>query len=132
MKGYMTFAGAARHDPAVDDWFGQDDGELRKLAFHWFHRLKACGDDVTELVHDNYPTACVEAVAFAYVGVFKRHVNIGFFLGTELPDPANLLEGSGKRMRHVKVRPGESLDTAALQALIDSAYADIQARLVAA
>jgi hypothetical protein len=46
-----------------------------------------------------------------------------------LADPAGLLEGSGKRMRHVKLRPGKKLDEAALGNLIAAAYADIRRRL---
>lgn len=91
--------------------------------------MRACGDDVRELMHDGYPTACVEDAAFAYVGVFKAHVNVGFFHGAELDDPSGLLEGTGKRMRHVKCRPGAEINVAALQALIDAAYADIKLRL---
>ena len=40
-----------------------------------------------------------------------------------------LLEGSGRRMRHVKVRPGADLNVAGLRALIDAAYADVRSRL---
>ena len=73
----------------------------------------------------------VFALPFAYVGAFKAHVNVGFFCGAQLPDPAGLLEGSGKRMRHVKLTPDEEPDAAALGALIDAAYRDIKARLAA-
>ncbi len=40
----------------------------------------------------------------------------------------SLLEGSGKRMRHVKLKPGPEPNTAALRDLIDAAYLDIRAR----
>ena len=83
--------------------------------------MRECGDDVRELVHDGYPVACVEDVRFGYVNVFKAHVNVGFFFGAQLRDPRGLLEGSGKRMLHVKVKPGEELDSTALSALIDAA-----------
>lgn len=68
---------------------------------------------------------------FAYVNAFKAHAAVGFFHGAALPDPAGLLEGAGKAMRHVKLRPGEPLDEAALTALIDAAYRDIRRRLAA-
>jgi hypothetical protein len=38
--------------------------------------------------------------------VFTAHVNVGFFRGAELSDPNGLLQGTGKFMRHVKLRPG--------------------------
>jgi hypothetical protein len=91
--------------------------------------MQRCGPDVRELLHDGFPTACVEDAPFAYVGVFKDHVNVGFFHGASLPDPAGLLEGTGKYMRHVKVKPGRAFDTPALEALITAAYRDIVTRL---
>jgi hypothetical protein len=54
---------------------------------------------------------------------------VGFFQGASLPDPAGLLEGTGKAMRHVKLRPGRDVDAAALEALVDAAHRDIVARL---
>ena len=121
--------GAVKHDPAVDSWLNHQPGELGEMARTWFARFRACGDDVVELLHDGAATACVTDVAFGYVAVFKAHTNVGFFLGSELEDPTGLLEGTGKRMRHVKLRPGHELDAAALQALIDAAYRDVKARV---
>jgi hypothetical protein len=91
--------------------------------------MRQCGDDVRELMHDGCPVACVEDAPFGYVNSFKSHVNVGFFYGAALKDPAGLLEGSGKRMRHVKLRPDLELNTAILRALVDAAYLDIRARL---
>lgn len=91
--------------------------------------MRDCGEDVRELVHDDQPTACVGDAAFAYVDAFTAHVNVGFFLGAELPDPARLLEGTGRFMRHVKLRPGRDVDAAALMTLIETAYRDMQRRV---
>jgi len=55
---------------------------------------------------------------------------VGFFLGSSLNDSKGLLEGSGRFMRHVKVRVGEAVDEGALRALVLAAYADMKARLV--
>lgn len=76
--------------------------------------------------------ACVEDAPFAFVGAFKDHVNVGFFHGDALPDPAGLLQGADRYMRHVKVKPGKALDESSLEALIDSAYRDIRSRLTVA
>jgi hypothetical protein len=56
-------------------------------------------------------------------------VNVGFFQGATLRDPARLLQGTGKCMRHVKLRPGTATDAAALRRLIHAAYSDIKARI---
>ena len=106
-------------------------GELRAIAQRWFEVMRDCGDDVRELLHDGHPTACVGDAAFAYVNAFKAHVNVGFFRGAEIADPAGLLEGTGKFMRHVKLRPDCEIDPAALRQLIETAYADMKRRLKA-
>lgn len=91
--------------------------------------MRGCGSDVRELLHDGHPTACVGDAAFAYTNAFTAHVNVGFFHGATLPDPAGLLEGDGKYMRHVKLRPGTAVDASSLEALIAAAYRDIRTRL---
>lgn len=101
---------------------------MRDLARTWFDKIRGCGDDVHELLHDHMPTACVGDAAFAYVGAFAQHVSIGFFQGASLEDSAGLLEGSGKRMRHVKLRWGQAVDEAAVEAIIEAAYRDMKRR----
>jgi hypothetical protein len=64
--------------------------------------------------------------AFAYVNAFKDHVNVGFFGGSDLADPASLLEGTGRYMRHVKIKPDRHVDNDALTRLIEHAYADMK------
>lgn len=130
MAELLRFSGAADHDPAIDAWLQlAPSAELGALAQTWFRRLRDCGADVRELMHDGLATLCVDDAPFAYVGRFKAHVNVGFFHGVDLPDPAGLLEGTGKRMRHVKLRPGVFHGEAALGALIAAAHRDIRSRL---
>lgn len=129
MDNIMRFPNAAKHDPAIDAWLNGRAAALSALARLWFEEMRACGPDVRELMHDGCPTACVGDAAFGYVGIFRAHANVGFFFGAELKDPAGLLEGMGKRMRHVKLRPGHALDVAALGALVHEAYLDIRQRL---
>jgi hypothetical protein len=126
----FRFPEAARRDPAIDAWFTKQAPELGAIARRWFLRMRSCGRDVREVMHDGCPTACARDAAFGYVGVYTAHANVGFFHGADLEDPTGLLQGSGKRMRHVKLKPGVDLDAAALEALIRAAYADIQRRLV--
>ena len=125
----FRLSGGAKRDPAVERWLNDDPVELRALAKAWFTQMRRCGSDVRELIHDGCPVACVRDAPFGYVNAFKNHVNVGFFYGALLADPASLLEGSGKRMRHVKLKPGVDVDAASLRLLIDVAYADIKIRL---
>ena len=124
----LRFSGTVPRDPAIELWLNRQSPDLGAIAREWFDRMRRCGSDVRELMHDGCPVACLSDAPFGYVNVFKAHVNVGFFMGAELADPAGLLHGNGRRMRHVKVRPGADLDAAALNALIDAAYANIKAR----
>lgn len=127
----MRFPSAVKRDPAIEVWMREHPGELGAIARRWFEVMRACGDDLRELLHDGHPTACVADAAFGYVNAFRAHVNVGFFLGAEIADPEGLLEGTGKFMRHVKLRPGRDVDAAALVKLIETAYADMKRRLKA-
>jgi hypothetical protein len=129
MTRLLRFDGAVEHDPAVDAWLAAKPGALGDLARTWFDAMRQCGDEVRELVHDGCPVACFGDVPFAYVNVYTAHVNVGFFQGAALPDPAGLLEGTGRFMRHVKLRAGREIDGVALRRLIDAAYADIMQRV---
>lgn len=125
----LRFNGGVRRDPAVEHWLDAQSAKLGAIALRWFDIMRDCGDDVCELLHDGHPTACIGDAAFGYVNAFSAHVNVGFFLGAWLDDPAGLLEGTGKRMRHVKLRPGQVIDAQALAALIETAYRDMHQRL---
>jgi hypothetical protein len=129
MDDILRFPSAVKHDPAIDRWLRAQRPDLRPFVETWFAHMRGCGGDVRELMHDGCPTACVDDAAFGYVNAFKAHVNVGLFFGALLDDPTGLLEGTGKRGRHVKLRPGRDVDRAALARLIDTAYADIQVRL---
>jgi len=129
MSQVLRFPGAIPRDAAIDAWMRPHPRDLGSIAQHWFEVMRHCGDDVRELLHDGHPTACVGDAAFGYVNAFTAHVNVGFFRGAELADPAHLLVGTGRFMRHVKLRPGEPVDAAALKALVETAYADMRARL---
>ncbi len=128
-EDFLRFNGVQEHDPAIDAWLKAHTGELGALAREWFEVMRQCGDEVRELLHDGCPVACLGDAPFAYVNVFKSHMNVGFFHGAALPDPARLLQGDGKRMRHVKLRPGTAIEAASLLRLIEAAYADIKARV---
>ena len=125
----LRFDGAVERDPAIDHWIKKHAGELGSIAHQWFEVMRTCGDEVRELLHDGCPVACLGDVPFGYVNVFTAHVNVGFFQGASLRDPAGLLQGTGKFMRHVKLTPGTPTNDAALRALIERAYAEMKARI---
>lgn len=118
-------------NPSVDAWLAAQPPPLAVLAAPWLARMRGCGPDVTETLHDGMPTGCVAGCAFAYLGAFRAHVNLGFFAGSTLPDPLGLLEGTGRFMRHVKLRPEVARDEAALAALLQAAYTQVRAAATA-
>lgn len=127
----LRFTGPVERDPANEAWMKRQSGALQPIARHWFEVLRACGDDVRELLHDGHPTACVDDAGFAYVNAFTAHVNVGFFRGAKIADPHGLLEGTGKFMRHVKLTPDREFDATALTNLVRAASADMRARVAA-
>ena len=128
MSPLFLFPSAVRRDPGVDAWFSKPDDGLRWIALPWFQKMRDCGADVRELLHDGRPTVCAGDAAFGYVDAFRDHANVGFFFGAALDDPAGLLEGTGKRVRHVKLRWAQQVNEAALGELILAAYRDIRLR----
>ena len=55
---------------------------------------------------------------FAYIKAFKGYVNFGFWRGVDIPDPESLLQGSGDRMRHLKIASTRDIRKPALQAMV--------------
>jgi len=84
----LRLSGGVQRDPDIDIWFSSGPIELRSIARKWFARMRQCGNDIRELMHDGCPVACVENAPFGYVNAFKSHVNVGFFYGASLEDPA--------------------------------------------
>jgi hypothetical protein len=125
----LRFNGTVERDPAIADWMKRHGGKLGAIARRWFDVMRECGDEFREVLHDGCPVACLGDAPFGYVNAFTSHVNVGFFHGAALPDPSRLLQGSGKFMRHVKLKPDGPANDAALRALIEAAYSDIKARV---
>jgi hypothetical protein len=125
----LRFNGGVKRDPAIERWMKEHRGELGEIARHWFAAMRECGDEVRELLHDGCPVACFGDAPFGYVNVYTAHVNVGFFQGWALKDPVRLLEGTGKFMRHVKLRPGMEANARALGGLIEQAYWDMKERV---
>ena len=58
---------------------------------------------------------------FCYIGLYGEHINLGFNYGMDLPDPDKLLEGAGKKFRHVKIRTIEDVKRSTLRKLLQDA-----------
>ena len=58
-----------------------------------------------------------------YIGVIKDHVNLGFLHGSALADPQRILEGTGKKMRHIKFRHMSDLERPGIRSYLQEACA---------
>jgi hypothetical protein len=58
---------------------------------------------------------------FAYIKAFKNSVNFGFWRGVELKDPKGLLQGSGDKMRHIKLTSTDDIDAGAFSDFVNQA-----------
>jgi hypothetical protein len=47
---------------------------------------------------------------FCYIKAFKNSVNLGFWRGVDIKDPHGLLQGSGEKMRHIKLTSVNDID----------------------
>ncbi|MGB3468296.1 MAG: DUF1801 domain-containing protein [Cyclobacteriaceae bacterium] len=129
MEKLLLYTGKDLQDITMNDWLLSKAPDLRPLAVKYFNEIKKCGNDVQDIFHDGYPIGCVHSAPFAYVNAFKNHVNVGFFYGSDLYDKNGLLEGNGKRMRHIKIKPELIYDDKEIIALIEASYIDINERL---
>lgn len=125
----LRFDSTFEHHSAIPLWFEHHKGELGAIAERWFCVMRCAGDEVRELLHDGCPVVCLGTFPFAYVNVFTNHVNVGFFQGASLPDPAHLLQGTGRFMRHVKLKSDTLINEDALHSLIEAAYAAMKDRV---
>ena len=64
---------------------------------------------------------------YAYIMPFRAWVNLGFFQGASLIDPLGLLEGTGAKLRHVKLRTVAETEQPGVRALVEEAYAERKA-----
>ena len=104
----------------------QQTPEVQVLAQKTREIIREVDPDVVESVnpgHNNlaYGSGVKMGQWYCYIAPFKSYMNLGFLRGTELPDPHGLLEGTGKLLRHVKIRRLEDLERPGIRALLAAA-----------
>lgn len=107
------------------------DEEVRTIAMRLREMVLAEAPGATELLYDVYNAVAIAFSftgrmqdAFCHVAVYTRHVNLGFNRGSELPDPDGVLNGSGKLIRHLKVKPGDDLEAPHLRGFVRLAVSE--------
>lgn len=98
-----------------------DNPALRKVARELRSFVKKCVPGTKETVNAWGIPTFEKKDPFCFFMVGKNHVTFGFHYGTSLQDPEGLLEGTGKNLRHVKLRAPEDLQRAGLRNLVQAA-----------
>ena len=107
--------------PEVDDWFSAQSRTLGPVAAAARDVLDAGLPGARQALKWGYPT-WVGKGNVAAIQPFSDHVNLQFYRGTSLPDPDRVLEGTGKELRHVKLRHAKDARTPAVKALVRAAW----------
>ena len=114
-------APSAEPDPRVDAWLRGQSKEFRDLCTAARAALSEALPGARETIKWGYPTWVGKGNIVA-VAPHTDHVNLQFYRGTSLPDPGGILEGTGKALRHVKLRHAKDLKTPAVKALLRAAW----------
>jgi hypothetical protein len=129
--GKLTHAGVVESDDdkaqmdehdSVEQVLSRGGPGVRELAEALRKLVRDVAAEATERGHLGWGTISYEAGSvFCYIAPLKDSVNLGFHRGVDLPDPQGLLQGTGKSMRHVKIRSIDEIDLDALTALLREA-----------
>lgn len=107
--------------PEVAGWLDGLTGEKRSAVEHVREVVRQTEVDVNEIVYHGalgYSTSRSGFDRVISVALATHHLTLGFFFGAALDDPDHLLQGDGKRMRHVKIRHAEDTQDPAVRQLI--------------
>lgn len=107
-------------DREVEQYFEQLDREQRRICQDLHKLALDTAPELSVSIKWSHPVYELRD-RICYLQSHSDHVNFGFWRGAELSDPDSLLEGSGKAMRHVKVRHDGSLPEQGLRRLLRAA-----------
>ena len=104
----------------VDGYIDGLSGEIKELSNKIRSTIFEVVPDAVEEFKWGLP-CYAKSKSFCYFKAAKQHVNLGFDKGAEMDDPHEMLEGTGKLMRHVKLKPGQAFPAERIRALIKQA-----------
>jgi len=131
---------------ATDARLGSFDDLMSELSPGTAPAVEPIARKLREIILDGFPEA-VEVVrlgdgaasygvgprkmseSHVYVMPQAEYVNLGFYHGAGLPDPDGLLQGTGAKMRHIKVRSVDEVGSLAVRALVAAALAERRSSL---
>lgn len=124
----MTAPGVASPRQQLGEFIAKFDPKIGALTRAALAKMRKRLPSANQIVYDNYnalaigfcPTERVSDTIFS-IAVFPRWISLFFFNGTELPDPQNLLKGSGTMARHIVLDTASVLDAPGVKALMAEA-----------
>ncbi len=112
-------AKARKNNKAKKSPYVKDDNPALQKVVRGVRRLVKAAVPGTRITVNSWGIPTFEAKnPFCFYMVGKNHVTFGFHYGTSLDDPERLLEGTGKNLRHVKLRTVEDLEKKGLKDLV--------------
>lgn len=105
----------------ADAWFDGADATQRRTLLALRDLIRQVAPDAVEQIKWNRPCYANSSGLFCYLDSTKSYSTLGFQKGAALADPHGLLEGTGKHMRHIKVKPGRRPDDSTVLALLKQA-----------
>lgn len=118
-----------------EELLADSSSDIKEIAENLRELIQTVHPDAVEVVRLGDRAACYGvgpkkmSEAHTYIIPHKKHVNLGFFYGAGLDDPSGLLEGTGKKMRHIKVRNVGEASSADIKALIETALIERRSTL---
>ncbi len=103
-------------------WFANRPDAQREQLVELRRLVMSLGEGVVEEFKWARPCYSNKTGPFCYLHSTKHHATLGFEQGASLADPDLLLEGEGKNMRHLKLKPGANVNTEPLMSLLRQAY----------
>ncbi|WP_164215076.1 DUF1801 domain-containing protein [Virgibacillus sp. YIM 98842] len=107
----------------VDKFMEELPADIKELAEKLRYIIHEADDNLKEEIKWRKPCFSKGGTDICYLQTAKKHVNLGFYFGASLQDEGNLLEGEGKKMRHIRVRKPEEIQPDKFTALIQEAIA---------
>jgi hypothetical protein len=115
-------------EPQLEEFIGRYSPGVAADARHALAVLSRQFPTATRIVYDNYNALAVgfsasdrAGEAILSIAVYPKYVSLFLLRGASLADPGGVLEGTGSRVRHIKLRPISRLEATEVRALIDAA-----------
>ena len=117
--------------PTVEEFLATYPPHVQEIALKTRALVREVLPDALEMIDlpaklIGYGTENSYKGTICVISPYANHVNLGFARGALLPDPAGLLEGTGKRARHVKLKAVKDVDQPALRTLLEAAVTEHQ------